>query len=99
MCAESNDEARKLAQKYFWSLNDGRVIDPTDRNGQVLLELSYLLGAIKVPTTMCRLNEPVKGMDVNVYTKVNGVNVEIYAERNIFENGEPIAQANCYSHM
>lgn len=62
-------------------MDDETAFDPTDTEGKLLPEISYL-GVIKVPTTLARINEPPIGKDCNVYTKVEvDGSVEIVAER------------------
>lgn len=51
------------------------------------IEIQYLFGLVKVNTMMARVNEPPKGSDCNVCTKITGSNVEFIAERDISTNG------------
>jgi hypothetical protein len=64
------------------------VLDPTNNDGTLDLEVPYLFGLIKVPTILARMNEPPLGNDCNVYAKIKtyGI-VEIITERDIFNNG------------
>ena len=75
----SAEYSRKLAEhprasSYCWKRQDGTVLDPTDRQGNIvevvpLLEVGGGLGlgeAWGVPTTLARINEPPPRFDVNV---------------------------------
>jgi hypothetical protein len=86
--SEKNEDSLNQARRYAWSLSDSQILDPTDRFGKLPLSLSYLFGAIQCSTTIARINEPRKGMDTNVFIKVEGKKVEIIAERDIFAGGE-----------
>ena len=83
-----NEKAKKKNKKYLWALDDETVLDPTSPYGTVDLELKHLFGLFKVSTLLCRINEPPPRGDCNVFTKVTGSNVEVYTERDIFENEE-----------
>ena len=65
------------------------MIDPTNSNGLIDIELKYLGGLIKVSTTLARINEPPRmpGYDVNCYVKVTNKDIAIIAERDIFADG------------
>lgn len=89
LASKTSDKARALAKKYMYAINEEQVIDPTNPEGGVDLEISFLFGLIKVDTTIARINEPPVGGDVNVYTKIDQSGVIVTAERNIF-NGEEI---------
>ena len=81
-------KAKNIKNKYLWEIDDSYVLDPTNGTGTLQLELSYMFGLIKVPTTLARINEPPEGQDCNVYSNVSEFgNVEIIAERDIFSNG------------
>ena len=75
----SAEYSRKLAEhprasSYCWKRQDGTVLDPTDRQRNIvevvpLLEVGGGLGlgeAWGVPTTLARINEPPPRFDVNV---------------------------------
>ena len=71
-------------QTYIWRFSDSKfIIDPTDPQG-LLEEYAFggnpttagsvalcrtLLSVLKVPTTLCRINEPPVGLDRNVCTQ------------------------------
>ena len=70
-------------QEYIWRFSDNQmIIDPTNDVGELeafckggnpsipLSEplFSSILSFWQVPTTLCRINEPPKGRDVNVFT-------------------------------
>ena len=88
MFKEANDKARKDSQRYLWQLNAETALDPTTKEGILELELPYLFGLYKVNTIIARINEPPVGKDVNVYVKIAGSDVEVFAERDIFANGK-----------
>jgi hypothetical protein len=69
--------------------SNGDMIDPTNSNGLIDIELKYLGGLIKVSTTLARINEPPRmpGYDVNCYVKVTNKDVAIIAESDIFADG------------
>jgi hypothetical protein len=77
------------ANKYAWELEDGRVLDPTNANGDLLQELDYF-GIFKVGTALALINEPPVGKDVNIIVKVNGENIQFIAERDIGKNGKKL---------
>jgi len=83
-----DEKAFQAAQKYWWAISDEIILDPTSDTGVLELELKYAFGLIKVDTTMARVNEPPRGMDVNAYTKVIGTTVEVISERDIFAGEE-----------
>lgn len=85
---KSNDNARDLAKKYMWALDEETVLDPTNAAGILDLEMSYAGGLIKVDTIMARINEPPPKKDCNVYSKITGATIEIIAERDIFSDEE-----------
>jgi hypothetical protein len=68
---------------YVWRFSDNKfIIDPTNAVGDIEFNVrggnpsmplsqqlfSLLLSFLQVPTTLCRINEPPKGRDVNVVT-------------------------------
>lgn len=85
---KKDDKARASAQKYMWALTDELVLDPTNKLGILDLELSYLFGLLKVPTTIARINEPPPGKDCNVATSIDGARVIVTADRDIFADEE-----------
>ena len=95
---EKSEEAKKRAKKYFWAIDDDNVLDPTNSDGVVELELKHLFGLVKISTTLCRINEPSLGSDCNVYTKISGGNVQLIAERDLFAGGEDIFYTCLPSH-
>jgi hypothetical protein len=85
-------------EAYVWRFSDSRlIIDPTDENGQCQdscrggnpnVPFSTLIChwlAPPVPTTLCRINEPPRGKDINVITNENLVDrtVTFCLERNV----------------
>ena len=67
------------------------MMDPTDRQGNVPLMLEYLLGFIKISTTMARMNEPPPGYSVNCITSVDNGSpneMNILTVRNIYPEGK-----------
>jgi hypothetical protein len=80
------------------------VIDPTDQDGMLqefcrggnpsvplsVLLFSTILSFVTVPTTLCRINEPPKGRDVNVITEenLNERKVTFLLERDCFAGEE-----------
>ena len=85
---KKSDKAREAAKKYMWALNEELVLDPTNANGVLPLELPYFFGLYKADTTLARINEPPLGKDCNAYSRITGEMVEIVTERNIFANEE-----------
>jgi hypothetical protein len=86
---KKTEEAKEKTKKYLWEVSDEVILDPTDSTGRVPIELQYLFGLVKIDTTLCRVNEPPKGSDVNVFTEIEGANtVRIVSERNIFAGEE-----------
>jgi hypothetical protein len=83
-----NDNARTSAKRYMWALQDDVVLDPTNKEGLLELEIPYVFGLYKVDTTMARVNEPGPGSDCNIITKVTVDKVEFVAERDIFAGEE-----------
>lgn len=90
---------------YIWRFSDNQfVIDPTDRQGEIRdvclggnpsIPLSVAIFAtlfrfMSVPTTLCRINEPPKGRDVNVITEedLNARTVTFVLERDVYEGEE-----------
>ena len=71
----------------MWQLDDDQVLDPTNADGVLEGELTYLFGLIKIDTTVARINEPPVGGDCNVYTRIDGSGVRVIAERDIFADG------------
>jgi hypothetical protein len=63
------------------------VIDPTNKAGLLELEIKFLGGLIKVDTMLGRVNEPPKGKSVNVFTRLNGPDATVVADRDIFPDG------------
>lgn len=91
-------------EAYIWRFSDNAfVIDPTNAEGKVddvcwggrdglpgsQLLFRTILSGISVPTTLCRINEPPLGKDVNVVTDedLSGRSVTFSLERNV-EAGE-----------
>ena len=86
-------------EAYIWRFSDNAfVIDPTNHEGQVddiciggrdglpgSLWLFSTLFRMSTPTTLCRINEPPLGKDVNVVTNedLNGRFVTFSLERNV----------------
>eukprot|EP00980_Cylindrotheca_fusiformis_P004666 scaffold992_cov116-Cylindrotheca_fusiformis.AAC.1 len=90
---------------YIWRFSDNKfIIDPTNRVGAIedfcvggnpSMPLSQLFfGSVfsfaKVPTTLCRINEPPKGRDVNVITSEDrdSRTVTFVLERDVYEGEE-----------
>ena len=46
------------------------------------------LGLLKTDTLIARINEPPLGGDVNLYTEIKANGVTVFAERDIFADGE-----------
>lgn len=97
LASKKDDAARKSAQQYIWDLSDGNVLDPTNAEGILELELSYFFGLYKVDTSMARINEPIMRKDnlipmgkydCNVFTRVIQGKLEVIAERDIFPGEE-----------
>ena len=84
--SKSGDKAKQQAKQYMWALSDDVVLDPTNEQG--VLELQISLGPFKVDTMMARINEPPRNGDCNVYTSTQGTIVQVIAERDIFSNEE-----------
>ena len=84
---ESNDDARKAAQSYFFSVDEEQVLDPTNALGE-LEDTMKFLGLISVSTLIARINEPPLGGDVNLCTEIVANGVIVTAERDIFPGGE-----------
>jgi hypothetical protein len=100
------DKLRQYPQceGYVWRFSDNKfVIDPTNAvgdtdffvgggNPSMLLsrQLFSLLSFLKVPTTLCRINEPPKGRDVNVVTNedVPSRSVTFCLERDVYAGEE-----------
>lgn len=94
-----------MCEGYVWRFSDNQfVIDPTDRYGNIqdvclggnpsmvlsVAIFSTLLRFVSVPTTLCRINEPPKGRDVNVITEEDLVTrkVTFIVERDVYEGEE-----------
>ena len=90
LSSKSSDEAADRSKRYLWAVDASTVLDPTNDNGDLDLELKYFFGLKSVNTIIARINEPPKGGDCNVYTRVGsgGTSVEVIAERDIFPNTE-----------
>jgi hypothetical protein len=91
---------------FVWRFSDNQyVIDPTNAQGiledycvggtlgqflSIWLFQTILKPFWKVPTTLCRINEPPKGMDVNVVTEENRQDrtVTFLLERNVMAGEE-----------
>ena len=87
LSAEEDDKARLSAKKYFFVVNDDEVIDPTNKAGLLDLEISFLAGLVKVDTMLGRVNEPPRDSTVNVFTRLNGPDATVVADRDIFADG------------
>eukprot|EP01038_Epipyxis_sp_PR26KG_P013357 gene13357-17916_t len=84
-----NNKSKNIKNKFLWDIDDKYVLDPTTSENTIELEISYLFGLIKIPTTLARMNEPPLGEDCNVYPQIKEFGlVEIIAERDIFSNEE-----------
>lgn len=85
-----DDNAIENAKRYFWALNSVSVLDPTNEQGGLDLEISFFFGLFKVDTSIARINEPPKGGDCNVFTRTSsdGKVIEVVAEKDIFANTE-----------
>jgi hypothetical protein len=92
-------------EAYVWRFSDSQfIIDPTDENGTCQdlcrggnprVPLSTWMCQFKwltppIPTTLCRINEPPKGMDINVITNENLADrtVTFVLERNVVAGEE-----------
>jgi hypothetical protein len=90
---------------YTWRFSDNQfVIDPTNPEGNIEtvclggtlgMPLSIplfqtVLRFVQVPTTLCRINEPPKGRDVNVVTDedLKARTVTFTVERDVYEGEE-----------
>jgi len=90
---------------YIWRFSDNQfVIDPTDAKGDIQdvclggnpstpLSIPFfqtILRRLQVPTTLCRINEPPKGRDVNVVTSEDrdSRSVSFLLERDVYEGEE-----------
>ena len=90
---------------YIWRFSDNQfVIDPTDQYGEIqdvcfggnpsmpfsTTLFNTLLSFLSVPTTLCRINEPPKGRDVNVITEEDrqARTVTFILERDVYEGEE-----------
>lgn len=90
---------------YIWRFSDNKfVIDPTNNVGDIedfckggnpSMPLSQaffnsVLSFVQVPTTLCRINEPPKGRDVNVVTEEDRESrtVVFKLERDVYEGEE-----------
>lgn len=98
---EENGKAQKKAMRYLWSLDEETVLDPTNTEGNLELELKYLGGFYKVDTIVARINEPSKGGDCNLFTKIVGSEVQVIAERSIFPDGTkpPVFESVCCASL
>jgi hypothetical protein len=92
-------------ETYIWRFSDSKfIIDPTDPQG-LLEEYAFggnpttvgsvalcrtLLSVLKVPTTLCRINEPPVGLDRNVCTQedLNNRVVNFVTERDVYAGEE-----------
>ena len=83
-----SDAARDAAKRYMWMVADDLVLDPTNEQGNLELEIPYVFGLYRANTMMARINEPPPKADCNVVTRVSGVQVELVAERDLFANEE-----------
>lgn len=90
---------------YIWRFSDNQyVIDPTNQVGEIEnfcrggnpsmflspLIFNSLFSFVQVPTTLCRINEPPKGRDVNVITDEDRDDrkVTFILERDVYEGEE-----------
>mmetsp|Transcript_1796 Transcript_1796/g.2472 ORF Transcript_1796/g.2472 Transcript_1796/m.2472 type:complete len:525 (-) Transcript_1796:984-2558(-) len=83
-----DEKALNNAKRYTWQLTENTLLDPTDQNGFLGLELSFLFGLFKVSTSLSRLNEPPIGYDVNAFSRNLNNDIEIVVERDIFPDDE-----------
>ena len=88
--SKKDSKAIALAKRYMWALSDDTVLDPTNEDGILDVQLSFLFGLIKADTKIARINEPPEGKDCNVYTRVKGAVVEVITERVIFPSEDEI---------
>ena len=97
---EIDEKAYTLAKKYTWQISEDKLLDPTDQNGYLGLEISYMFGILKMSTTLARLNEPPQGYDVSAFTRVTAESVEVVTEKDIFPDGKNISLTffNQYIH-
>jgi len=76
------------AAEYCWQLSDSdAVLDPTDASGR-LMEPLPLIEAVPhlpggVPTTLALINEPCPGLDVNVDTFEQGLELTFVLNRDV----------------
>jgi hypothetical protein len=79
---------------YIWRFRDSQyVIDPTDSQGVLQNECRggtgptyWLFEALPIlaqSTTLCRINEPPRGSDVNVITREEGRTVTLLLEKDV----------------
>ena len=90
---------------YTWRFSDNQfVIDPTNPQGEIedvcrggnlsrpfsVTLFQTILRFVNVPTTLCRINEPPKGRDVNVVTTEDLASrtVTFALERDVYEGEE-----------
>eukprot|EP01036_Dinobryon_divergens_P030609 gene30608-39879_t len=83
-----DEKAYTLAKKYTWQISEDKLLDPTDQNGYLGLEITYIFGILKMSTTLARLNEPPQGYDVSAYTRITADKVEVVTEKDIFADEE-----------
>jgi hypothetical protein len=88
--SKRSEDARDRCKRYMWAVDSNRVLDPTDDDGELALELKFWFGLKSVNTMVARINEPMPGGDCNVHTRVSGGGklVEVFAERDIFADTE-----------
>lgn len=85
---KNGEKAIAAAKKYTWMLTPDLVLDPTNNDGTVPLEIVYF-GVSKIPTTLSRINEPPPGKDCNCFSRDEaGYSVQIVTEKNIFPGDE-----------
>jgi hypothetical protein len=100
----SGDYRRKLesypkASEYCWVLSSGRVLDPTDDQGNLMPEVNWLAPfppllekpLMSKPTTLAYVNEPPMGSDCNLMIEISGIDgseVRFIASKNILEGEE-----------
>jgi len=97
--------AHPQCEGYVWRFSDNQfVIDPTNSVGDIedfcrggnpsslfsIWFFNTVLPFVKVPTTLCRINEPPKGRDVNVVTSEDRESrtVTFSLERDVYEGEE-----------
>jgi hypothetical protein len=85
-----SEDARDRCKRYMWAVDSNRVLDPTNDDGELALELKFWFGLKSVDTMVARINEPMPGGDCNVHTRVSGDGklVKVFAERDIFADTE-----------